>query len=203
MLPQAYGPRILLVEGQTDKNVVDLIRASDIALPSFETRPSDGIDNLKKAIPAILKGDDIEVLGIVIDANDSMLSRWQSAAHYIRKAAKDRSNMEIKLPTEPAPGGTIIPDIEDFPRVGVWIMPDNHSSGEMEDFLANMIPADDPFLPLAQEYAKEQRKSSSEGRKWRAQIHAWLTTRGYLDTTEEPCQRFTAWLRDLFGESAS
>ena len=199
MLPQAYGPRTLLVEGQTDKDVVDLIRASDISLPSFETCPANGIDNLKKAIPVILKGDDIEVLGIVIDANDSMPSRWQSAAHYIRKAVKDRCGMEIELPAEPDPVGTIIPDIEDFPRVGVWIMPDNQSSGEVEDFLTNMIPAGDPFHPLAQEYAKEQRKSSSEGRQLRARIHAWLATRDYLNTTEEPCQSFTAWLRRLFG----
>ena len=48
--------------------------------------------------------------------------------------------------------GTIILETEDLPRVGVWLMPDNESAGELEDFVARMIPGDDPVWPLSESY---------------------------------------------------
>ena len=40
-------------------------------------------------------------------------------------------------------------------QVGVWLMPDNRSSGELEDFVHDLIPATDPVLPRAKCYIDE------------------------------------------------
>ena len=99
------------------------------------------------------------------------------------------------------------------PRVGIWLMPDNQSPGEIEDFVAAMIPDGDPVRPLAERYIDgipEADRKFAEGKIPRAKIHAWLAARedprrmgaaigaGDLDTEVTLCQSFAAWLRRLF-----
>ena len=38
------------------------------------------------------------------------------------------------------------------PSIGVWLMPDNQSTGELEDFVAQMIPPGDPVWPRSEYY---------------------------------------------------
>ena len=101
-----------------------------------------------------------------------------------------------------------------MPRVGVWLMPDNESPGELEDFVAQMIPDGDPVWPLSQDYIDgipvSDRKFTA-GKTLRAKIHAWLAAREDprqmgaaigtydLDIGGDLCTRFTAWLDMLFG----
>ena len=59
-------------------------------------------------------------------------------------------------------------------------MPDNQRTGELEDFVADMIPRDDPVWPRARQYIdgipKADRKFK-EGKLTRAYVHAWLAAR--------------------------
>ena len=41
------------------------------------------------------------------------------------------------------------------PRVGIWLMPDNASTGELEDFVMQLIPEDDSVWPLSKQYIGE------------------------------------------------
>ena len=101
-----------------------------------------------------------------------------------------------------------------MPRVGVWLMPDNASAGELENFIQKLVPADDPVWPRAQRYIDDipaaDRKFAT-GKTLRAEIHAWLATRadprkmgaaigaGDLNATDPLARQFVGWLRRLFG----
>ena len=145
-------------------------------------------------------------VGILVDANDDLRSRWQAVTDRLRPAG-------IQPPTSPSPGGTVI-DVDGKPRVGVWLMPDNESPGELEDFFARMIPPGDPVWPLSEAYIDdipEESRRFAQGKILRAKVHAWLAARerprpmgsaidaGDLDTNAANGLKFQAWLRDLFG----
>ena len=59
----------------------------------------------------------------------------------------------LHIPRRPA---TIIEStgmILDAPlRIGIWLMPDNRSTGELEDFVGSMIPSADPVWPRAEAF---------------------------------------------------
>ena len=200
--PTPNQGRVLLVEGRNDQRVVDSLRRSLGDVPAFDVQDKGGIDPLLKSISVEVKAPDRQVVGIVVDANDNPAGRWQ--------AINDRLTPEFTLPDEPEVGGTIIGADQ---RIGVWLMPDNRSPGELEDFVISMIPDNDPIWPQAQRYIEEinpQHREFADGKQQRAALHAWLATRrdpglmgtaiqaGYLRTDSPLCQAFVEWLRRLF-----
>ena len=76
--------------------------------------------------------------------------------------------------------GTVIQGGDQMPRIGIWLMPDNGSDGELEDFLVTMLPEGDPIWPRTVAYVDgipERDRKFKEGKVLRAQLHAWLATR--------------------------
>ena len=196
----------LLVEGNDDMHVVmhTCIRAS---IPEFKIDPKGDVGELLSSIPYEIEMGERAVLGIMLDANDHPAGRWQAVGDRLRKAG-------IELPSFPQPEGVAIDPSKGLPRVGVWMMPDNESPGELEDFLKEMLPPNDAVWPLAQAYIEGipmQHRKFQEGKRLRAQIHAWLAAgedprppgqaigAHDLEVGGPLCVRFTAWLRDLFG----
>ena len=196
--------QLLLVEGQDDKHVVEHLRrklAPDLA---FCYKSAGGADPLLKAIPLELRPDDRIALGILMDANADVSARWQSIGDRLRKEG-------VRLPSRPEGGGTVI---EGDLRVGVWLMPDNAAPGELENFVAGLVPKDDPVWPLAERYIdgipREVRQFSPE-KEVRAKVHAWLATREKplkmgaaigaksLDATVPAAKALADWLTALFG----
>ena len=105
-----------------------------------------------------------------MDANDSVRNRWLAVANQLRKA-------DIVAPEDPDPAGTII---DGTPRVGIWLMPNNRASGELEDFVAGMIPANDTVWPLSEKYVNgipDEARKFKPGKTLRAKVHSWLATR--------------------------
>ena len=200
--------RILLVEGQDDKHVVMHIINNHRPMPSFCILDKRGIEPLLEAIEVeIIDVENRQAIGILVDANDDLATRWDDVAFPLRQEG-------FQPPASPDPEGTII-DTDGKPRVGIWLMPNNTSTGELEDFIAKMIPDDDPVWPLSQCYIEgipaKHRKFKGH-KKLRAQIHAWLATReeprpkmgmaireGDLEVNGALCQKFVAWLTNLFG----
>jgi hypothetical protein len=100
-------------------------------------------------------------------------------------------------------------------KVGVWIMPNNNSNGMLEDFISFLVPENDPLLPIVDETLQhiENQKLNQYANihKSKAKIHTWLAwqenpgtpmgqsiTREYLSTDKQTCQKFIAWLTELF-----
>ena len=208
-MPSQYAGRVLLVEGQDDKHIVDHVyRKRFGSEPPFEIEDSGGFTLLRDKIGLTLRAPDREVVGIIVDANDDLMARWASVTDRIRNVCPD-----IEL-GDPAPDGTIVGN---EPRVGIWLWPDNESRGEIEDFVARMIPYDDSVWPLSRRYIEgipEEHRHFSRGKTRRAEVHAWLATRGEprrmgtairagdLNVDGALVERFASWLGKLFGDQA-
>ena len=145
VLPTGSEPnRVLLVEGRDDKYVVDHIRRRHDPMPPFEIVDKGGLEELLASIGPELKAPGRRALGIVVDANDDIEARWAAVTDRLGRAGIEVGDRD--------PGGTVIRGTSSDPDVGVWIMPDNRSPGELEDFIAAMIPRDDSVWPLSRAY---------------------------------------------------
>ena len=197
--------RLLLVEGIDDEHVVRRLLDRHQHMPNFEISDKKGFPNLRDSIGPELKVPGRTALGILVDANDDFNARWDSIRHQLRGAA-------INLPPPPTPqAGTVV---DGTPRVGVWLMPDNRSTGELENFIERLMPPGDPIWPSAGRYIDAipaDQRQFANGKILRAKIHAWLATRaeprkmgaairaGDLNATDPLATQFVDWLRRLFG----
>ena len=199
--------RALLVEGPDDKHVAfQLCQRHGIPLELSEIIDKGGIDKLLPSIENEVLVVSRTVLGIVVDADDKRDDHWHAITNRLR-------NVDVRAPRDPLPGGVIIEGNDDVPRVGIWIMPDNVSQGQLEDLVANMIPPSDVVWPLAQSYVdgipKVHQKFAVQ-KTLRAKVHAWLATREDprrmgealrtrdLDANVPSARQFIAWLNALF-----
>ena len=195
--------RVLLVEGPDDKHVVGHLRQKN-GLESVFCISDKGNDRsvLDSIVPEFNAPGRI-ALGIMLDANSNPHGRWRAVAGRLRDAG-------IQPPNSPSLHGTII---QGSPRVGVWLMPDNNSPGELEDFVERMIPHNDAVWPLSQNYISSipvADRKFAKGKTTRAKVHAWLAAReeprkmgqaigvGDLDAKTVDAQHFVVWLRQLF-----
>ena len=198
------SPRILLVEGQDDEHVLRHLRERNSPMPEFCIIDKKSISELLRAIEADVLAPGRTAVGILVDADESPKRRWQAVADRLRRAG-------ITAPSVPDPLGTII---DGNPRVGVWMMPDNESSGELENLVAGMIPAGDAVWPLSLAYIDgipPSDRKFAEGKTLRAKVHAWLATREEprkmgaairardLNAGAPAAVQLVDWLRRLFG----
>ena len=200
---------VLLVEGQDDKHVVRHIYERKGLEKNFCIKDKNNNVELLKSIPTEVKAPDRTVVGIVLDADDDLNATWHSVKNRLIALGNDYFDPS-DLPIVPDPTGTIV---EGRRRIGIWLMPDNKSPGELEDFIEKMIPSSDPVWPLSKHYInsipKGERKFK-QGKVLRAEIHAWLATRreprkmgsaiGFSDLAigVENTNTFVEWLRKLF-----
>ena len=192
------------MEGPDDLHVVRHLCQYHRPIPEFEIRPKEGISELTASIRAHVKEPGRIALGIMVDANNNPEARWRSITGKLDSAG-------IDAPATIAAEGTVI---ESSPRVGIWLMPDNQSEGELEDFVTSLVPGADPVWPLATAFVdgipSEHRKFNPT-KESRARLAAWLATRedprqmglaiktGDLDASQPPAPSFIEWLRRTFG----
>lgn len=199
--------KVLLVEGSSDEHVVTHVwksRHGDSA--PFKIINKKNISQLLASIYPEFSTRGREVMGILIDANNNPDKRWNEVVKQLVEF------LEISVPKKPQRSGTII---DSQPRIGIWMMPDNTSSGELEDFIHKLIPYGDPVWPRSRDYINgipEKEREFRPHKKRRAQIHAWLATResprlmgaaigrGDLDVQVPLANEFYDWLYRLFNE---
>lgn len=137
--------RVLLVEGQDDKHVVLHLLNFHQPIPKFCILDKDNFDKVLDSIVPEIRVSGRQAVGILVDANDCLADHWKAVAYRLEQAG-------LEVPDHPEPAGTIIDGTTRTPRVGVWLMPDNTSPGELENFVSEMIPDDDPVWPRSQCY---------------------------------------------------
>ena len=113
----------MLVEGQDDEHVVGHLRQRNLPMPEFGIISRNSLSELLSAIEADVLAPGRTAVGILIDADGNVQSRWQAVADRLLRA-------NIEAPARPDPWGTII---DGRPRIGVWLMPNNEAPGELED----------------------------------------------------------------------
>ena len=76
-------PHQLLVEGNSDKQVIEaLCKQHQISnLFAFAFLARGGIENLIATLPRKLKEENLETLGIVVDADLDLAARWQAVTN--------------------------------------------------------------------------------------------------------------------------
>ena len=161
---------LLIVEGGDDKYVAIQMAIRFGSIPPFNVLERGSVENLLKSIPFDVRTPGYETIGFLLDADDYPSNRWDAVSNRLRSAG-------IDAPSTPNLAGTIIDATDDVPRIGVWMMHNNQSRGELEDFVETMIPDGDPVWPYSQDYIDGiptgDRKFTS-GKILRAKIHAWL-----------------------------
>ena len=203
------GRAIVAVEGSNDWHVVSrLFRVAGID-SKVELIDYGGIDEILKAIEVMVGTQDVRTIALIVDNNEHPERRWQAVANRLVREG-------VAVPSTPDLDGTIIPETDTLPRIGIWMMPDNRSAGELEHFVAEMIPETDPVWPLSEAYVDGipvNHRPFRPQKETRAKVLSWIATReepGFmgqaidrrdLHTDGELCQTFIAWLNRLFADS--
>lgn len=204
------GKKVLLVEGRDDEHVFKALCGRH-GLPQIdEIKQHEGCEQLLEAIPVRLTESDVDAVGIVIDANSSIESRWQSVRNHIKNAGYGN------VPDLPLPDGLVVfpPPQSLLPRCGVWIMPDNRVPGILEDFLLHLVPKGDRLYEYTVSCVSNMdpnlRLYRAEDEP-KARIHTWLAwqdepgrplgqsiTRGVLLADSVAARKVISWLKATF-----
>ena len=198
--------QILLVEGKDDLFVFSNIFEIHNVKQSFEIIDKEGIDPLFQSIPIYVKADN-STIGIVIDADSDINSRWNSLKSIL-------SELGYSIPSSPTNTGTIISD-KALPTIGIWIMPNNDEHGMLEDFVKQLIPVDDKLMPIIETTLSDIESKSLNNykliHKSKAKIHTWLAwqespgtpmglaiNKTYLKTNNKLSTIFVDWANSLY-----
>lgn len=205
-------PRQLLVEGNSDKRVIEALckqhQISDLFSYTFPSK--GGIENLIENLPRILDEPKLDTLGIVVDADQNVAARWQAVTNKLSQFGyRD-------IPQAPVETGWIHLQAEK-PKIGVWVMPDNNLPGMLEDFVAYLIPAEDRLqvhvAEVLQKIEAEKLNLYSSNHYQKAFIHTWLAwqkkpgmpmgqaiTAQALSNKSAIASKFISWLNVLFAD---
>lgn len=195
---------ILLVEGQDDLHVIrNFLFERGIDVTRHQLHDCRGDTQLLDVLDATITAAAHDVVGAVIDADADVAARWQSIRHRLGRRGYD-------LPIHPDPQGTIVRGDR---TVGIWLMPDNTAPGAVEQFVRNLIPADDALWPLAHETVASiprPLRRFSDSATIKAELHTWLAwqeepgtrmgaaiTKRYLQRGSVTADAFATWVQRL------
>lgn len=198
----------LFVEGSDDKHFCHhLFDSYHLDQAKIEVIDGKGVNNILKIVSVEIIGSGDKHLGIIMDADESLHSRWESL----------RDNLlawgYTDLPGDPIPEGTIIKEA-DMPTIGIWIMPDNQISGMLENFVGFLVPTGDNLWTIAETVVDEVMQLDCRfpvQHKIKSLIHTWLAwqkepgkpigqaiTKRYFDPFAPHSQKFINWTRNVF-----
>ena len=196
----------LFVEGNDDQHVIWALCQRFNIHENFDVVDTEGIDNLLIQIPVRLKQAGITTIGVIIDADNNIQSRWISISQTF---VQQGFNFPEVLPNE----GLIIN--QNNIRISIWVMPNNNTNGVLEDFISFLIPNEDQLIEIVKDNLNniEQQNLNKYQilHKPKALVHSWLAlqedpgtplglaiTKRYLTTKEETCSRLVDWLTSTF-----
>lgn len=204
-----YGPaeKELWVEGLDDLRVVKTIFGKHGVPEQFQVEERGGWPNIRQTLEQALRAGNQKQIGVILDAEDDFNGRWSSIKALLLGLGYP------DIPDSPGLQGTILAK-EEATTVGVWLMPDNLSSGMLEDFAHLLLPPLDKLWERAVQAVEgipdEERLFKSTYLS-KAKIHTWLAWQkepgkpmgqalnvGYLQPNAEPAQRLVAWIKRLF-----
>ena len=212
----AYHEKRLLVEGEEDKRVIpQLIEANGINWGNnksewiVDIKQCDGVENLldQSLINTELKASNLEILGIIVDADEYPANRWESIRNILITKFPD---IPDKLPTT-----GLIHKAPDSIKIGIWMMPDNQERGMLETFLKFLLPDNTNNLwELSEDICQQASKLGAPFKdlhKDKAKIHTWLAWQNppgrqlhnavmerILSPTSPYAANFVNWFQELF-----
>lgn len=205
--------QLLLVEGSTDQFFIGSFKdKTGLSIrPKIEWKESSGelsgLDFIKEKLPVALKDPNLKSLGVVIDADSNI----ENAYKLIVRVLKDYSS---EIPETIPVDGVVLP-LNIGKKFGLWIWPDNKSTGNLETFLSSIIPVNDHSFPHSKRIVNEIIDLSVNPflikDREKAEIYTWLTRQkepglpygkavnfNYFNLETETCNRFKTWLQNLY-----
>ena len=200
------GPRVLLVEEKDDCHVVWALCNAYRVPETFGVYVCEGDVILLSRLRALIQQPESETIGVVLDADEKVESRWQSIRDKLQ-------HYPYRLPDVPDPGGTIVEAVEDLPRLGFWLMPNNVDPGMLEDFCRQLAP--DDAIAFAEDCVTQAREKSfatfRDAHRSKAVVHTYLAwqdepgkplgqsiTARVLQPKTAIAATFADWLRALY-----
>lgn len=202
----------LLVEGNDDQHVVWALCEKHNVPESFDVIDCGSVENVLKEFRLRLKlADNNQRIGLVVDADVNLKSRWES----IFAILKDTGKYECDTLVLPQEGLVLEPAEKTYSKVGIWLMPDNHQNGMLEDFMAALAKPDDALMKKSEDVLTDL---ETEGiQKYRpvhrskAKIHTYLAwqdvpgrpmgqaiTANILNSNSNVAVMFAKWLKEMF-----
>lgn len=206
----SIAPKILLTEGDNDCHVIAAL-CKHYKLPeSFGLDACGSDDKVFKKLGALLNTENKEVIGVVLDAdNPNFAAKWH-------KFQTTMDKVGIHCDDQPNPHGTIIPVTDIYPKIGLWLMPDNRVDGMLEDFCMTMAePGAIDFSQECVSTAQEKGHTSFiANHHSKAVVHTYLAwqnepgrplgqaiTAKVLDPQHPLAKTFADWLIRLFADT--
>ena len=210
------NPNWLIVEGYADLNSVVGVMRKYTPWPESKTNAPvwiqrrGGVHELldKDYLDVVFGASTLRTLGLIVDANSDCKSRYAS----IRSALHQ---FNFNLPRQMPPSELIVDDARGL-RIGAWIMPDNRSTGALEDFLIGLVP--ETGIALLDETDKHidavKQKKLAKFRQThihKARLYSWLALqdpptqdprkalyKSTLDPMHSSAQGFVDWFLKLY-----
>lgn len=201
----------LIFEGADDKHVVmNLLfnheHEGERLCEHFTEKVKDGVDNLIDTLNEELKATDLGCLGVILDADTDLARQWARVTRVLDgRGCRD-------VPAAPNAAGTIV-ETTDGKKIGIWVMPDNQTTGALEDFLGMLIAEGDALWPKAQVDVNDIPEANRRFRETylsKAYVHTWLAwqeepgtrmgetfKKKYLDPNHPQATAFVDWVKRL------
>jgi hypothetical protein len=209
----------LIVEGKDAIVIANLLKKKGLRPPlgyndplKFReefTKNVNGYNNVENVLSEALDDPSLSNIGVIIDANAvGADSRWQSLESFLKNSDK------VDLSKIDRPGGGRLIRGENL-NIGIWIMPDNNSTGYLEHFLETLIPNGDGLLKFVDETlsALDEKglKKFSAVKEQKAKLHTWLAWQEepgkpfgtavesrYFDANSHNLNGFVDWFKATF-----
>ncbi|MFP4379596.1 MAG: DUF3226 domain-containing protein [Candidatus Sumerlaeia bacterium] len=205
--------KVLIVEGKDDKEVIKHLCGNCNGPYIDKFHILEGISYFSNELKVFIRASEYgDILGLIVDADTDLANRWKS----IREALKSLGYLAV--PDSPMPEGTILEAPAEpkslYPRVGIWVMPDNKTPGILEDFLRFLIPQHSPlFKHVIKSISSipEHEQRFPDSLKPKAIIHTWLAwqekpgkplgtaiTAKFLNVETDEAKQLINWLHNLY-----
>ena len=164
------APKLLLVEGRDEVRLFGAL-ARNIGLDDVQIRDYGGRNGLRRLLANIWRVpgyQDVESLGIVMDADDSAAS------------AGERVRSALSAASLPVPDAPLQSTGSESPKTCYLILPPDAENGALEDVCLASV-AEDPAMNCVEDYfdCVERTPSGGPRANWtsKARVHAFLSSR--------------------------
>ena len=202
----------LLVEGNDDQHVVWALCEKHNVPETFDVIDCESVENVLKSLEVRLRlADNNSRIGVVMDADTSLKSRWDCFVSILKHTGKYDCDA-LNLPQD---GLVLEPTDKTYPKVGIWLMPDNNQNGMLEDFMMALAKPDDALMKKSEDVLTDLETKGIQKYKpvhrSKAKIHTYLAwqdvpgrpmgqaiTANILNSDSDMAVKFADWLKELF-----
>jgi hypothetical protein len=193
-------PKLLIGEGQDEVRFFGAL-LKQIGLDEIQIEAYEGKNKLPNYLAALVLRpgfNNLVSLGVTQDADNNAQGGFDSVSNALRRIALAAPSTHAAIETG-------------NPQVGIFILPDGHNQGMLEDLCLGSLTSH-PSMPCLDDYFKciERQTGRLPNNLSKARIHAWLSTqdrpdlplglaaeKGYINWSDSVFDSFKRFLTTL------